>query len=206
MSTKKPNRWTPDEDGLLREAVLEHKEEDINWHSVAQNTPGRNNKDCRKRWVYFLAQSSKKGSWSSEEDGKLTEGVKKHGYRWVLVSQVVGSRQPDQCSRRWHETINPNISYDRWSLLEDQTLLTAVQMHGRKWTEIVERYFYNKTPIAAKNRYDQRFLGTPGNVESVQEGLSPPQLIGDLSELPLHPGAGKRGTASNGNVEHSSMG
>ena len=26
-------------------------------------------------------------------------------------------------------------------------------MHGRKWTEIVERYFPTRTPIAARNRY-----------------------------------------------------
>lgn len=57
-----------------------------------------------------------------------------------------------ECSRRWHESLNPGINHGRWSLLEDQTLKEAVQLYGRKWTEIVERYFPNRTPIAAKNR------------------------------------------------------
>lgn len=29
----------------------------------------------------------------------------------------------------------------------------AVEIYGRRWTEIVDRYFPNRTPIAAKNRF-----------------------------------------------------
>lgn len=87
------------------------------------------------------------------------------------MSQHVGSRQPDrksllsnltasdegadlpgECSRRWHECLNPNISNARWTLFEDELLAEAVEHYGRKWTEIVERYFPNRRPIAAKNR------------------------------------------------------
>ena len=32
-----------------------------------------------------------------------------------------------------------------------------MQVYGRRWTEIVERFFPDRTPIAAKNRYTQRF-------------------------------------------------
>ena len=59
-----------------------------------------------------------------------------------------------ECSRRWHESLNPNINHGRWSLLEDQVLREAVQTYGRRWTEIVERYFPNRTPIAAKKRFE----------------------------------------------------
>ncbi|EGD95280.1 hypothetical protein TESG_02769 [Trichophyton tonsurans CBS 112818] len=151
--------WTKEEDALLRKAVNESMARggDINWHRIASNIPDRNNKDCRKRWVYILAPSLNKGAWNKTEDEKLLQGIQKHGFRWALVSQVVGSRQPDQCSRRWHESLNPEINNDRWSLLEDEILREAVEIYGRRWTEIVDRYFPNRTPIAAKNRYTQRF-------------------------------------------------
>ncbi|PQE19442.1 Transcriptional activator Myb protein [Rutstroemia sp. NJR-2017a BBW] len=151
-NTKPPNKWTLEEDNLLQQAMILQDGENINWHEVAACVPGRNNKDCRKRWVYNLSLKPKKGRWSKDEDARLLNAAQNLQYRWAEVAKVVGGRQPDQCSRRWHETVNPNISHERWSLLEDETLRLAVQMHGRKWTEIVERYFYNRTPIAAKNR------------------------------------------------------
>ncbi|KAK2867932.1 hypothetical protein FQN49_003331 [Arthroderma sp. PD_2] len=159
MKVRARRLWTKEEDTLLRRAVNESMARggDINWHRIASNIPDRNNKDCRKRWVYILAPSLNKGAWNKAEDEKLLQGIQKHGFRWALVSQVVGSRQPDQCSRRWHESLNPEINNDRWSLLEDEILREAVEIYGRRWTEIVDRYFPNRTPIAAKNRYTQRF-------------------------------------------------
>ncbi|KAI9863714.1 MAG: hypothetical protein M1813_003737 [Trichoglossum hirsutum] len=154
----------------------------IDWHDVASCIEGRNNKDCRKRWIYSLEPSINKGSWDREEDALLIQGVRLHGTRWALVSQVVGSRQPDQCARRWHESLKPNINHDRWSALEDETLKQAVDVYGRRWTEIVERHFPNRTPIAAKNRYTQRFLRTTNSPQAtathrVDEATSSP---GDL--------------------------
>lgn len=95
----------------------------------------------------------------------LTIGV----FRWNLVSQLVVTRQPDrkeptclavwanadgsqECSRRWRESVNPNINRTRWSLREDAILNEAVQTYGKRWTEIVERYFPNRSPIAARQR------------------------------------------------------
>lgn len=36
-------------------------------------------------------------------------------------------------------------------------LRNAVRAHGRRWTEIVERYFGHRTPIATRNRYLQAY-------------------------------------------------
>lgn len=33
-------------------------------------------------------------------------------------------------------------------------LRNAVRAHGRRWIELVERYFPNRTPIATRNRYN----------------------------------------------------
>ena len=38
-------------------------------------------------------------------------------------------------------------------LSQEVALKNAVRAHGRCWIEIVERYFPNRTPIAARNKY-----------------------------------------------------
>lgn len=154
---KLPRRWTASEDALLREAVAQNDSTTIDWQEVATHLEGRTNKDCRKRWVSALRIVVTKGPWGQDEDQRLEAGVEQHGCRWNKVSEVVGTRQADQCSRRWHECLNPIINRSRWSLLEDSTLECAVRIYGRNWTEIVERFFNDRSPIAARNRYEQRF-------------------------------------------------
>ncbi|KAJ8066773.1 hypothetical protein OCU04_004161 [Sclerotinia nivalis] len=115
--------WTLDEDEKLRRSVAEQDlSKQINWYKVAATIANRNNKDCRKRWVYSLAPSIHKGPWDAEEDRLLREGVQIHGTKWAQVSRLIVTRNPDQSSRRWHEILKPNINRDRWSLLEDETL------------------------------------------------------------------------------------
>jgi hypothetical protein len=97
---KAARRWTEGEDQILRKAVAEYSEyhahasssycmvltsteegDSVVWHEVASNFTDRNNKDCRKRWVYTLAPSIKKGAWDDAEDSLLLRGIKEHGYK-----------------------------------------------------------------------------------------------------------------------------
>lgn len=87
-----------------------------------------------------------------------------------MVLRVGANDDTVECSRRWHEVLKPTINKERWSLYEvranhlrqqlvvtdkstqDEMLKHAVRAHGRRWIEIVERYFPDRTPIATKNR------------------------------------------------------
>lgn len=71
----------------LRLTVLDSGEEQINWLEIASRVEGRSNKDCRKRWVYSLSSSIKKGSWEEWEDAALREGVLLHGTRYVSAKK-----------------------------------------------------------------------------------------------------------------------
>jgi hypothetical protein len=51
------------------------------WHKIASALPGRNNKDCRKRWHYRGNGVIRKGPWKLDEDHRLWTGVQKHGNR-----------------------------------------------------------------------------------------------------------------------------
>ena len=88
-----------------------HTDRPSKWHSIARHVPGRTNKDCRKRWCATMASIVSKGGWSSEEDRKLLDAVKKHGmkcvaspslfcrgtdyrrhFRWSVVASLVETR------------------------------------------------------------------------------------------------------------------
>jgi myb proto-oncogene protein len=84
----------------------------IEWHTlrkVATLVPGRTNKQCRSRWVDKLdpANVKKPDKWSSEEDKKLTEAVKKHGKDWVAVAAMVPGRTNQECRKRWFRHLDP---------------------------------------------------------------------------------------------------
>ena len=51
------------------------------WHRIAATIPGRNNKDCRKRWCKINGET-KKGLWDPDEDDRLQAGVHMHGFRY----------------------------------------------------------------------------------------------------------------------------
>ena len=51
------------------------------WHRIAAAIPGRNNKDCRKRWCKINGES-RKGLWEPDEDDRLQAGVRMHGFRY----------------------------------------------------------------------------------------------------------------------------
>ena len=51
------------------------------WSLIADNLPGRTNKDCRKRWAK-LGNEVKRGTWSSDEDEKLQSAIAQVGFKY----------------------------------------------------------------------------------------------------------------------------
>ncbi|KAF9033961.1 hypothetical protein BDZ89DRAFT_947523 [Hymenopellis radicata] len=147
--------WTAQEDDLLRQAV---ETEDANaqnpsrWFAIAKHIPNRTNKDCRKRWFAKMAPDIVKGAWAPDEDDRLVKAVQINGVRWSLVAAAVGTRNTDQCAKRWNDTLNPAIDRSVWTSETDDLLRQAVQRHGKHWSLIVKTYFPGRTGLSAKNR------------------------------------------------------
>ncbi|KAL4768456.1 hypothetical protein BDW60DRAFT_219706 [Aspergillus nidulans var. acristatus] len=154
----RPRRnWTAEEDAILKREVrrVQAEGDNISWHEIAAFLPGRTNKDCRKRWYGTAGAKVKKGPWTEAEDARLRKAIERHGTKWAVVASVVGTRLPDQCSKRWSHAINPDIDRSPW---------TPQEKHGHYWQQIVSLYFPGRTSLAAKNRYHilQRRLKTEG--------------------------------------------
>lgn len=60
----------------------------------------------------------KTGSWLPVEDARLREAVAKYGSRWVKVAGDVGTRNGDQCAKRWTENLNPDLDHSPWTAQE----------------------------------------------------------------------------------------
>ncbi|KAI0003444.1 hypothetical protein F4779DRAFT_601871 [Xylariaceae sp. FL0662B] len=148
-------KWTPEQDLALMEAVarVAPTGQNIVWSEVAGDLPGRNNKSCRKRWHYKIAHNFTRGPWSPGEDQRLCQAVQLHGTKWRRVSEVVKTRNGDQCWKRWHDSVDPKIDHSPWTAKEDSLLMYEVERSGRRWQEIVDQHFPSRTALAAKNRH-----------------------------------------------------
>ncbi|MCJ1343651.1 hypothetical protein MMC31_001847 [Peltigera leucophlebia] len=136
----------------------------------------RSNKDCRNRWMKINDKWSR-GAWSGEENERLAGGIIAHGYRWTLVSEVVGSRSPDQCAKHWRNSLDPDIIRGEWTDREDETLMLAVRIHGKDWKQIGLWYLRNRSSLDLSNRYnlhvrqvDKLPLSALSNMDSLASG------------------------------------
>jgi hypothetical protein len=103
-STPRYNKWKPEEDTNLIEAVAEHGND---WVRFAALVPGRTNHQCSERWINYLGPAivatSSKDSWTPEEDAILIEALTELGDDWVRVAALVPGRTNIQCCGRWHK-------------------------------------------------------------------------------------------------------
>ncbi|XP_042335277.1 snRNA-activating protein complex subunit 4 isoform X2 [Sceloporus undulatus] len=96
----KHGAWTAKEDALLLKAVAKYGERD--WYKIRTEVPGRNDSQCRYRYLHALHNNIKKGKWSEEEERKLVELTEKYGVgRWAKIASELPHRTASQCLSKW---------------------------------------------------------------------------------------------------------
>jgi ferredoxin len=160
-------KWTPDEDDKLKDAVQMHNGK--NWFAITALVPGRTRKQCRVRWrdVFDPREdrtTARTGKWTPDEDDKLKDAVQMHnGKNWFAISTLVLGRTRKQCRARWREAFDPSddrtsARAGKWTLDEDAKLKDAVQMDGvRKDWKAIARLVPGRTGIQCSNRW-RRYL------------------------------------------------
>lgn len=88
---KKRKKWDDDEDSRLRLAV-ETTEKGISgyWTEIAKAVPGRDGRQCRERWTYYLDTSAnhKQHKWSERQDKILVMAAIKYKHRFEQIVQA----------------------------------------------------------------------------------------------------------------------
>jgi myb proto-oncogene protein len=107
------------------------------------------------------------GSWTSEEDAKLTSAVanthkkkigKEYKRDWVAVAALVPGRTRSQCKNRWRDALDPNVDRAKgrtgtWTEDEDSKLKDAVQMHGGKSWPTIATLVPGRTNTQCRHRW-----------------------------------------------------
>ncbi|XP_023676431.2 snRNA-activating protein complex subunit 4 isoform X2 [Paramormyrops kingsleyae] len=98
--TLRKGHWTKDEDEMLLRAVAKYGVRD--WWKIRNEVPGRNDGQCRDRYLDCLREDVKKGRWSQEEESMLIRLVEKYGAgRWAKIASEIPNRIDSQCLQKW---------------------------------------------------------------------------------------------------------
>lgn len=146
---KQVNKWSPEEDQMLRDAVERHGAK--NWKTVAQHVPNRDHTQCLQRWSKCLVPGLKKGAWTPEEDAMLTQCLKFQlgdtsrgpnlgGFKvqWNEVSKNIEGRTAKQCRERWINNLDPAINKGPWTKEEDERMKDLFKKYGPTWSAIAK--------------------------------------------------------------------
>ena len=62
------------------------------WFTIAQKMEGRNVRQCRERWRYYLDPSLKRIPWTDKDDELLLQKVKEMGNKWKAMTKFFPNR------------------------------------------------------------------------------------------------------------------
>jgi hypothetical protein len=90
--------FTSEEDAKLLE--LKTLQPGLEWREVAKFMDRRTARQCRERWVNYIAPV-KSAPWSEEEDHLLVREVSQKGKVWSVICPVFG-RSANDVKNRWY--------------------------------------------------------------------------------------------------------
>jgi hypothetical protein len=103
-NSKKRKYFTHEEDKILSSIML--NEEFTCWGNIASRFENRQPRQCRDRWMNYLAPWIKKGYWTQEEDAIIFEEVSTIGQKWATITKFLPGRSDNDIKNRWYTYLN----------------------------------------------------------------------------------------------------
>jgi len=173
--------WTSQEDDRLREALILNKKGTKNWREVAAHVGTKTAHQCQQRWKNTLNPDVLriKGRWTTEEDTRLAELVKRHGTKnWRYIASHLRGRLPKQCRERWCNQLDPHIKKDGLTSDEWVVVKRAHEIYGNRWAEIAKQV-PGRTANHIKNQWNTMLRRASADAES--DGSASDDISEELS-------------------------
>jgi hypothetical protein len=104
------NKWTAEEDALLKREAGRLSHVWGKWGIIAQNFPGRSGKQCRERWHNCVGTHISSLPWTAKEDLTIQMAVRAHGHKWTLIASKLEGRTDNSVKNRYHTLITTAVA------------------------------------------------------------------------------------------------
>lgn len=120
--------FTPEEDARLHTIVQIYHE---NWKAIASFMGTRTPRQCRERYLNYLAPGLVNDRWTSQEDQLLLEKQRIFGKRWIYIAQFFPRRSAANIKNRWAQLVKKGRYFAQQfqnNLIRQQERLEPVQL------------------------------------------------------------------------------
>ena len=107
-------KWSKEEDEKLKKLVEEFGVND--WRHLAKKMEGRNSRQCRERYQYYLNPSLIQGQWTREEDELIISLRNNLGPQWMKISKYFEHRTDAMIKNRYNLLVRNSIRQNRKKL------------------------------------------------------------------------------------------
>ncbi|KAL4425581.1 hypothetical protein ABPG75_009597 [Micractinium tetrahymenae] len=153
--------WSQEEDAHLQALVHQYRQRQ--WEAVSRDLAAlsgggvRPPLSCLQRYQQLVTAAAKESRQFEVQEGiaRLSVLVAKHGGSWKRIAEEFGGGwEPDQLMHIWrrHAQRGAQARRGKWSQEEDDLLLKAMALHGRKWS-LVAKLVPGRTDVQCRERY-----------------------------------------------------
>ena len=68
------------------------------------------------------------------------------------------AKTDQECAKRWQQSLDPSLIHAKWQPQDNEKLMNAVKIHGRRWKVVAETTFPGRSTTDLKNRYVDRAI------------------------------------------------
>lgn len=150
---RKFQRWSEEEDEILRYAVNSEDESKPNWKKISSTffEGTRSALQCKSRWNKSLQPGLRLGSWGEHED-EIILHLRAEGFKWSQIADQLPGRIGEHVRDRYVNFLDPDLKKTPWTKEEDKILYEQQKIQGNKWTTIAN-FLPGRSENAVKNRW-----------------------------------------------------
>lgn len=109
----KRQKWSEEENAVLRQAVESRPDKTIHWDVVAEALRrasfSKTSKQCRERWLNHLAPALVKSEWTAEENARLLALHQRFENRWKKMAKSFRGRTDNAIKNQFFSLVRKGL-------------------------------------------------------------------------------------------------